>query len=96
MLKEQCISCGRDDRPLVAIKEAFMSNDFKLCVVCASRFEGKSGVGAEADRLMTEVQIEPNHRCVNCGDLVLPRGEDVPLYCDTCAGAIYKTFKELL
>jgi len=95
MLKEQCISCGRDDRPLIPIPGAFMSSEYKICIVCAGKYN-PVGVAHEADRIMTEVQIEPNHSCVNCGTLVLPRGEAVPLYCDNCAGDIYKTFKELL
>jgi len=79
---------------MVPTEGAFLPNDYKLCVDCASKFEGKSGVKEEADRIMVEVKIDPNFKCMNCGNPVIVNGNHIPLYCTECSNSIYKTFKE--
>ena len=93
MSKQQCFSCGREEWPLISVG-AFLDDEFKLCHRCYVKFQNKSGVKEEADRLMVEVEFEPEYTCMNCGAPVLARPDgQVPVYCRDCTFNIHKVFK---
>jgi len=104
VIKEQCISCGRDDIPLFPIEGAFMPEGHRVCSNCKSKYEGGARDGAklrsptmvhlahEADLLMTQTAGGQYH-CMSCSRPVMYNGKgEVPMYCSSCLGTIFRDY----
>jgi DNA-directed RNA polymerase subunit RPC12/RpoP len=107
-MKDQCISCGRDDQPLFPTDGAFMPEGYKTCASCQARYRSSGRDGAklrspglndlahEADRIMLEKMIPEEYYCYAChSPVVMDHKGMVSLYCHDCMHRIFAAYKPL-
>jgi len=92
---EECLSCGRSDRPLFPLPSS-LNPSLKACIVCLQEY-GEEVLAREADRLLAAgIPLDNKPRCLLCKSpvVVKPDGK-VPLYCRSCLDSLWRELKSV-